>query len=125
MCKKNLGAFSVTSRRWLSTSRRLFEPSLSRRDVDFQRRDVDFHNSLSRRDVDFQRRDVDFLNPLERRDVDFNGPLERCDVGPQRRDVVNSTLCHVATLPRTSRRRLVQRSVTSRHCPERRDVALF
>ena len=112
--KKFLGAFSVTSRRWLSTSRRLFEPSLSRRDVDFQHRDVVFHNSLSRRNVDFQRRDVDFHNPLERRYV-----------APQRRDVVNSTLCHVATLPSTSRRRLVQRSVTSRRCPERRDVALF
>ena len=37
----------------------------------------------------------------------------------------NPILCNVTTLPRTSRRRLVLRSVTSRRCPERRDVALF
>ena len=66
---------------------------------------------------------MDFHDPLERRDVDFIEPLERRDVYTQRRDVVNPTLCNVATLPRTSRRRLVQRSVTSRRCPERRDVA--
>ena len=53
------------------------------------------------------------------------GPLERRDVGNQRRDVFNPTLCNVATLPRTSRRRLVPRSVTSRRCPECRNVALF
>ena len=37
---------------------------------------------------------------------------------------IESTLCHVATLPPTSRRRLVKLSVTSRHDPSRRDVAL-
>ena len=58
----------------------------------------------------------------QRRDVDFIEPLERRDVYTQRHDVVNPTLCNVATLPRTSRRRLVQHSVTSRRCPERRDV---
>ena len=75
---------------------------------------MDFNDPLERRDVSNQRRDVD-----------FNEPLERRDIGNQRRDVFNPTLCNVATLPRTSRRRLVQRSVTSRRCPERRDVALF
>ena len=88
MCENFLGAFSVTSRRWISTSRRLFEPSLSRRDVEFQLRDVDFHNSLSRSDVDFQRRDVDFHNPLERRDVVSNVATW-----------ILMGLCHVATLP--------------------------
>ena len=34
-------------------------------------------------------------------------------------------LCHVATLPRTSRRQLVMLSATSRRHPARRDVALF
>ena len=34
-------------------------------------------------------------------------------------------LCHVATLPRTSRRRQVKLSVTSRRDPARRDVTLF
>ena len=100
--------------------------------MDLQRRDVNFNDPLERRDVDFQRRDVDFNDPLQhrdvsnqRRDVDFNEPLERRDVDAQRHDVVNPTLCNVATLPRTSRCCLVPRSVTSRRCPERRDVALF
>ena len=105
---------SVTSRRGFQTSRRQFSYSLSRRDVDLQRRDVNFNDPLERRDVSNQHRDVD-----------FNEPLERRDVGNQRRDVFNPTLSNVATLPRTSRRRLVPRSVTSRRCPERRDVALF
>ena len=73
-----------------------------------------FSYSLERHDVD-----------LQHRDVNFNDPLERHDVSNQRRDVFNPTLCNVATLPRTSQRRLVPRSVTSRRCPERRDVALF
>ena len=120
-----------------------------RRDVDFQRRVVDFNDPLERRDVDTQRRDV--VNPTlcnvatlprtlrrhlvhrsvtsrrcpTRRDVGFNDPLERCDVDTQRRNVVNPTLYNVTTLPRTSRRRLVHRSITSRRCPARRDVALF
>ena len=34
-------------------------------------------------------------------------------------------LCHVATLPRTSRRHLIMLSATSRRHPARRDVALF
>ena len=109
-------------RRDVSTSRRLFEPSLSRRDVDFhnslsrrdvdfQRRDVDFHNSLSRRDMDFQRRDVDFHNPLERRDVVSNVATW-----------ILMGLCHVATLLLNVATLLIPLSVTSRRCPERRDV---
>ena len=98
---------SVTSRRGFPTSRRGLHVSLERRDVSNQRRDVDFNDPLERRDVSNQRRDVDFNEPLERRDV------------------VNPSLCNVATLPRTSRRRLVPRSVTSRRCPKRRYVALF
>ena len=82
--------------------------------MDLQRRDINFNYPLERRDVSNQRRDVD-----------FNEPLERRDVGNQRRDVFNPTLCNVATLPQTSRCRLVPRSVTSRRCPERYDVALF
>ena len=38
---------------------------------------------------------------------------------------IGTALCHVATWPRTSRRRLVMCSVTSRCEPERRDVGLF
>ena len=75
---------------------------------------------------------MDFNDPLERcdvsnqcHDVDFNEPLVRRDVGNQRHDVFNPTLCNVATLSRTSRHRLVPRSVTSRRYPEGRDVALF
>ena len=105
---------SVTSRRGFPTSRRQFSYSLSRRDVNF-------NDPLERRDVSNQRRDVS----NQRRVVDFNEPLEHRDVCNQRRDVFNPTLCNVATLPQTSRRRLVPRSVASRRCPERRDVALF
>ena len=82
--------------------------------MDLQCHDINFNDPLERRDVSNQRHDVD-----------FNEPLERCDVGNQHRDFFNPTLCNVATFPRTSRRRLVPRSVTSRRCPERRDVALF
>ena len=105
---------SVTSRHGFPTSRRQFSYSLERRDVDLQRRDANFNDPLERRDVSNQRCNVD-----------FNEPLERRDVGNQCRDVFNPTLCNVATLPRTSRHRLVPRSVTSRCCPERRDVALL
>ena len=84
---------SVTSRRGFPTSRRQFSYSLERHDVDLQRRDVNFNDPLERRDVGNQRRDVDFNEPLEHRDVAPN----------------------VATF-------LIQLSVTSRRCPERRDV---
>ena len=57
--------------------------------------------------------------------MDFNEPLERRDVNSRRRDVVKSALCHVATLPRTSQRRLVSCSLTSRRCPSRRDVGFI
>ena len=103
-------SFSVTSRRGLPTSRRQFYMSLSRRDVDFPRRDVNFtclchvatwtshvvtsilHVSVtSRRRLPTSRRQ--FLPPLSRRDVDLHVATS-----------VFTSLCHVATSPRTSRR---------------------
>ena len=51
---------------------------------------------------------------LPRRDVDLHVATS-----------IGTGLCHVATWPRTSRRRLVMCSVTSRRDPERRDVLLF
>ena len=56
----------------------------------------------------FTRRDV---TSLLRRDVEF-----------PRRDVIFTLLCYVATSIYTSRRGLVQVSVTSQRGPERRDV---
>ena len=64
----------------------------------------------SRRGVSTSRRQ--FYMPLSRRDVDL-----------PRRDVNFHLLCHVATCIFTSRREFVQASITSRRCPERRDVA--
>ena len=83
--------FSVTSRRWVETSRRFNVATFQRHDVNFtllwnvatwiSNVATLFFNSLERRDVDFQRCDVVFFNSLEHRDVDF-----------QRRDVDFSTL---------------------------------
>ena len=63
------------------------------------------------------RRDVNLHKPLSRRDVIFT-PL--CDVATWDSNVATwfePTLCHVATLPPTSRRCLVKLSVTSRRDP--------
>ena len=60
-----------------------------------------------------------------RRDVIFT-PL--CHVATWDSNVatwIEPTLCHVATLPPTSRRCLVKLSVTSRRDPARHDVTLF
>ena len=89
-------SFSVTSRRGLPMSRRQFYMSLSCRDVDFPRRDVSFYKSLSRRDVDHHVATSVF-----------------------------TSLCHVATSPRASRRHLVICSLTSRRRHERRDVGFI
>ena len=61
--------------------------------------------------------------PTSRRQ--FSTTLPRRDVNLHVATSFGTTLCHVATWPRTSRRRLVMCSVTSRREPERRDVGLF
>ena len=122
---------SVTSRRGAPTSRRQNFISLPRRDVDFPRRDVILallchvvtwishvatlfaHLSVTSR-REFTRRDVIFDPSLPRRDVDLHVATS-----------IGTALCHVATWPRTSRRRFVMCSVTSRRHPARRDVTLF
>ena len=87
---------SVTSRRVFSTSQR-----------EFAQASVTSQRHSARRDVIF--------TPL-------------CDVATWDSNVatwIEPTLCHVATLPPTSRRCLVKLSVTSRRDPARRDVTLF
>ena len=71
--------------------------------------------------MNFSRRDVTFT----RRDVILSPTLPRRDVARHVATSFGHVLCHVATLPRTSRRRQVKLSVTSRHDPARRDVTLF
>ena len=126
----------------------LGRPSLSRRDVDLPRRDVKItlqchvatwiytsrrqnHTSLSCRDVGFHvatsmlKPSVTSRRGMSRRDVIFQC---LCHVATWDSNVATwekSTLCHVATLHLTSRRRLVNLSVTSRRDPAHRDVALF
>ena len=107
---KFLEAFSVTSRRpfyplcniatWISN----VATSILSVSVTSRRR---FLYSLERRDVSNQRHDVNFYESLGCRDVDT-----------QVATLFNPTLCNVATLASAL-------SVTSRRCPERRDVALF
>ena len=87
---------SVTSRRVFSTSRR-----------EFAQASVTSRRHSARRDVIF--------TPL-------------CDVATWDSNVATwfePTLCHIATLPPTSRRCLVKLSVTSRRRPARRDVTMF
>ena len=93
-----------------------FWPSLLRCDVGSQHRDVGGHtpwnvttldlnvatsvfpfSRTSQRWISTSRRQ--FFHSLERRDVGFMASLERCDVECQRRNVGNSTLGNVATLP--------------------------
>ena len=71
--------------------------------------------------MEFSRRDVTFT----RRDVIWSPTLPRRDVAPHVATSIGHALCHIATLPRTSRRRQVKPFVTSRRDPARRDVALF
>ena len=59
------------------------------------------------------------------RDVDWYKSLSRRDVAPNVATSFGHVLCHVAMLTRTSRRRLVKLSVTSRRDPARPDVTLF
>ena len=123
--------------------------SLSRRDVEFPRRDVkltplchvatwDFTSRrhfltlsvTSRRGPPMSRRHFLTLSVTSRRgishrDVIFDMSLSRRDVASNVATWIKSTLCHVATLPPTSRRCLVKLSVTSRRDPARRCVALF
>ena len=105
--KSSWKTFSAMSRREALTSRRQIVIPLPRRDVEFSRCDVEF----SRRDVIFPRRDVIWSGSLPRRDVASHVATS-----------FGLALCHVATLPRTSRRRQVKLSVTSRRDPARRDV---
>ena len=105
--------------------------------------------SLSRRDVDLSRRDVNFTclchvatwtshvatsiftlsatsrRGFPRRDVNFYKPLSRRDVTPDVATWILMSLCDVTTSLRTSRRRLVTCSLTSRRCPSRHDVGLI
>ena len=104
---------SATSRRGAPTLRRQNYISLPRRDVDLHVATSNFHLSVTSR-RGFTRRDVIFDPFLPRRDVDVHVATS-----------IGTGLCHVATWPRTSRRRLVICSVTSRRDPERRDVVLF
>ena len=98
---------------WIYTSRRQNYISLPRRDVDLHIATSKLHLSVTSR-RGFTRRDVIFDPSLPHRDVDVHVATS-----------IGTGLCHVATWPRTSRRRLVMCSVTSRRDPERRDVVLF
>ena len=113
MCTKILlmiYSFSVTSRRGPPTSRRQFDPSLSRCDVALNVATSNFSLSTTSRrgpptsrrqfDPSLPRRDVDF----QRRDVDFHDSLSRRDVVPHIATSFNYMLFHIATLNRTSRR---------------------
>ena len=114
MCQKiSWETLSVTSRRGVPTSRRQNYISLPRRDVDLHVATSKLHLSATLR-RGFTRRDVIFDPSLPRRDVDVHVATS-----------IGTGLCHVATWPRTSRRRLVMYSVTSRRDPERRDVVLY
>ena len=122
--------FSVTSRRGSPTSRRQINTPLSRRDVYFHVA-TSIYTSLchvamciftSRRE--FVQASITSRRRPARHDVLFTC---LCHVATWDSNVatwIKSTLCHVATLPPTSRRRLVKLSVTSRRDPARRDVAL-
>ena len=95
--------------------------------------------SLSRRDVELPRRDVKLSSLCH---VATSNCKALCHVATWNSHVAMWTshvatsllhvatsfghaLCHVATLPRTSRRLQVKPSVTSRRDPAHRDVALF
>ena len=99
--KSSWKTFSATSRRGFPTSQRHFNTPLSRRDLYCY--------------------------------VATSNSKALCHVATWNSHVATSfshvatpfgqALCHVATLPRTSRRHLVLLSATSRRCPARRDVA--
>ena len=103
---------SVTSPRGLPTSRRHFHTSQSRRDVGFH-----VATSILKPSVTSRR-------GMSRRDVIFTCLYHVVTWDSNVATWIKSTLCHVATLPPTSRRRLVKLSITSRRDPARRDVAL-
>ena len=127
LCKTSWFTLSVTSRReisrrdvkmsplchvatWITTSRRHFKISLSRRDVRFHVATSDEQPSVtSRREIFTSRRQI-------------IGSLSRRDVVPHVATSFGKTLCHVATWSLTSRRLLVLLSVTSRRGISRRDV---
>ena len=94
--KSSWMTFSATSRRGALMSRRQIVIPLPRRDMEFSRRNVIWSGSPPRRDV-----------------------------APHVATLFCLALCHVATLPRTSRRRQVKLSITSQRDPTRCDVALF
>ena len=88
------------------------------------------YTSLSRRDVGFHvatsnlKPSVTWRRGISRRDVIFTCLSHVATWDSDVATWIKSILCHVATLPPTSRRRLVKLSVTSRRGPARRDVAL-
>ena len=137
--------FSVTSRRGAPTSRRQIVIPLPRRDVDFPRRDVILTllchvatctvtsrrqivrlSVTSRRGILTSRCGLltsrRHFSTSRRHLVTYSATSRRC---PHVATSFGHALCHVATLPRTSRRRQVKLSVTSRREPARRDVTLF
>ena len=106
--KSSWKTFSATLRRGFPTSRRHFNTSLSRRDVYCY---VATSNSKALCHVATWNSHVATWNS---------------HVATSFSHIATSfgqALCHVATLPRTSRRHLVLLSATSRRCPARRDVA--
>ena len=130
MCKISWEKLSVTSRRGPPTSRRQNPISLSRRDVRFHvatsflKLSVTSRREISRRDVKMSSL-CHVATCIFTSRCHFNTPLSRCGVYFHVATSNCKAICHVATWPRTSRRRLVMCSVTSRREPERRDVGLF
>ena len=112
--------FSVTSRRGLPTSRRQFHIPLSRHDVDFPRRDVNFtylcHVATwtSHAATSIFTFSVTSRSGLATSRRHFYKSLSRRDVPHHVAKSVFTSLCHVATSPRTSLRHLVICSLTSR-----------
>ena len=125
--KSSWKTFSATSRRRALTSRRQIVIPLPCRDVDFPRRDVilTLLCHVATCTVSSRRQTVK-LSVTSRRGI----LTSRRGILTSRRGILTSrrhfphvatsfglALCHVATLPRTSRRRQVQLSVTSRRGP--------
>ena len=130
MSKISWETLSVTSLRGPPTSRLQNYTSLLRRDVDLHVATSKSHLSVtSRRGI--SRRDVNVETLCHIATSFFNASvtsrrgMSRRDVGCHVVTWDKSTLCHVATLPPTSRRRLVKLYVTSRRGPARLDVTLF
>ena len=128
MYESSWETFSVTSQRGAPTSRRQIVIPLPRRDVDFPRRDVILTLPLSRRDVYCHVATSNCKALCHAATWNSHVATWNSHVATSLSHVATSfghALCHVATLPRTSRRRQFKLSVTSRRDPARRDVTLF